>query len=173
MKKRTVDQGQGLLPSCGRSRHHSEKWDEPLTARAGIDLYGGDLDGISEKLPYLKSFRRDGAVPGTRCLKRQACTNTIRRTTATLTSSLAVTKRCCGCGTTRKRGYAPDPDGVFNHSGDSHAWFDRHISRWAAHAIIRTHRSVTGTVLTRMAAPGLAGATEPAEARFPVAIAGE
>lgn len=37
-----------------------------------------------------------------------------------------MTRRCCGCGTTRKRGYAPDPDGVFNHSGDSHAWFDRH-----------------------------------------------
>lgn len=31
-------------------------WDEPLTAQAGgSTFYGGDLDGISEKLPYLKS----------------------------------------------------------------------------------------------------------------------
>ena len=32
-------------------------WDEPLTAQAGgSTFYGGDLDGISEKLPYLKKL---------------------------------------------------------------------------------------------------------------------
>lgn len=31
--------------------------DEPVTAQAGgSTFYGGDLDGISEKLPYLKSL---------------------------------------------------------------------------------------------------------------------
>ena len=34
-----------------------KKWDEPLTAQAGgSTFYGGDLDGISEKLPYLKKL---------------------------------------------------------------------------------------------------------------------
>ncbi len=38
-------------------------WDEPVTAQAGgATFYGGDLDGISEKLPYLKKTWRDGAV---------------------------------------------------------------------------------------------------------------
>ena len=33
------------------------EWDEPLTAQAGgSTFYGGDLDGISEKLPYLKTL---------------------------------------------------------------------------------------------------------------------
>ena len=32
-------------------------WDEPVTAQAGgSTFYGGDLDGISEKLPYLKKL---------------------------------------------------------------------------------------------------------------------
>ncbi len=32
-------------------------WDEPVTAQAGgATFYGGDLDGISEKLPYLKKL---------------------------------------------------------------------------------------------------------------------
>ncbi|WP_239532986.1 alpha-amylase family glycosyl hydrolase, partial [Serratia marcescens] len=32
-------------------------WDEPLTGEAGgSTFYGGDLDGISEKLPYLKQL---------------------------------------------------------------------------------------------------------------------
>ncbi|KGQ11198.1 Maltodextrin glucosidase [Beauveria bassiana D1-5] len=33
------------------------EWDEPLTGEAGgSTFYGGDLDGISEKLPYLKKL---------------------------------------------------------------------------------------------------------------------
>uniref|UniRef100_UPI001F0773C1 alpha-amylase family glycosyl hydrolase n=1 Tax=Klebsiella pneumoniae TaxID=573 RepID=UPI001F0773C1 len=34
-----------------------KKWDEPLTAQAGgSTFYGGDLDGIGAKLPYLQQL---------------------------------------------------------------------------------------------------------------------
>ncbi|XPE38206.1 alpha-amylase family glycosyl hydrolase [Shigella flexneri] len=62
--------------------------------------------------------------------------------------SLAVTRRCCGCGTTRKEGMRLILDGVFNHSGDSHAWLTATISR-GAHTTTRIRRSATGTVLTK------------------------
>ncbi|WP_269564080.1 maltodextrin glucosidase [Kosakonia radicincitans] len=102
-------------------------WDDPLTAQAGgSTFYGGDLDGISEKLPYLKKlgvtalylnpvfvapsvhkydtedYRHvDPQFGGDEALLR------LRRNTQQLNMRLIL-------------------DGVFNHSGDSHAWFDRH-----------------------------------------------
>ena len=103
------------------------QWDEPLTAEAGgSTFYGGNLDGISEKLPYLRKlgvtalylnpifvapsvhkydtedYRRvDDRFGGDQALFR------LRRNTHRLGIRLVL-------------------DGVFNHSGDSHAWFDRH-----------------------------------------------
>ena len=41
--------------------------------------------------------------------------------------SLAVMGHCCVCvHNTQQLGMRLVLDGVFNHSGDSHAWFDRH-----------------------------------------------
>ncbi len=36
-------------------------------------------------------------------------------------------------------------DGVFNHSGDSHAWFDRHIVARGELVTTPNHPGVTGT----------------------------
>ena len=47
-EKRTVDQDKVYYHHAVGHDIILKKWDEPLTARAGIDLYGGDLDGISE-----------------------------------------------------------------------------------------------------------------------------
>ncbi|MBY6255031.1 maltodextrin glucosidase [Phytobacter diazotrophicus] len=102
-------------------------WDEPLSGEAGgSTFYGGTLDGISEKLPYLhelgvtalylnpvfvapsvhkydtEDYRHvDARFGGDQALLR------LRRSTYRLGIRLVL-------------------DGVFNHSGDSHAWFDRH-----------------------------------------------
>lgn len=46
-----------------------KSWDEPLTGEAGgSTFFGGDLDGISEKLPYLKQLGVNRALsePGIR-----------------------------------------------------------------------------------------------------------
>ena len=55
--------GQKLEPipgACHRAAGQEiilRDWDEPVTAQAGgSTFYGGDLDGISEKLPYLKKL---------------------------------------------------------------------------------------------------------------------
>ncbi len=102
-------------------------WDEPLSGEAGgSTFYGGTLDGISEKLSYLhelgvtalylnpvfvapsvhkydtEDYRHvDARFGGDQALLR------LRRSTLRLGIRLVL-------------------DGVFNHSGDSHAWFDRH-----------------------------------------------
>ena len=78
-------------------------WDEPVTAQAGgSTFYGGDLDGISEKLPYLKKLGVTALY-----LNPVFKAPSVRHNTQQLGIRLVL-------------------DGVFNHSGDSHAWFDRH-----------------------------------------------
>lgn len=42
-------------------------------------------------------------------------------------------------------------DGVFNHSGDSHAWFDRHNRARGELVTTPNHPGVTGTRLVMMA----------------------
>jgi alpha-glucosidase len=101
-------------------------WDEPLTGEAGgSTFYGGDLDGISEKLPYLKQLGVT-ALYLNPVSPPPACINTIPRIIGASIRSLAATRRCCAAPQHPAGGDALILDGVFNHTGDSHPWFDRH-----------------------------------------------
>lgn len=75
-------------------------WDDPLTGEAGgSTFYGGDLDGISEKLPYLKQLGVT-ALYLNPVFAAPACINTIPRIIGASIRSLAATRRCSGCATT-------------------------------------------------------------------------
>lgn len=76
-------------------------WDEPVTAQAGgSTFYGGDLDGISEKLPYLKKLGVT-ALYLNPVFKAPSVHNTIPRIIAMSIRSLAVMRHCCVCDTIR------------------------------------------------------------------------
>ena len=102
-------------------------WDEPLTAEAGgSTFYGGDLDGISEKLPYLKQLGVTAlylnpvfVAPSV----HKYDTEDYRRVDPEFGGDAALLRLRHN---TQKEGMRLILDGVFNHSGDSHAWFDRH-----------------------------------------------
>ena len=102
-------------------------WDEPLTAEAGgSTFYGGDLDGISEKLPYLKQLGVTAlylnpvfVAPSV----HKYDTEDYRRVDPQFGGDAALLRLRHN---TQKEGMRLILDGVFNHSGDSHAWFDRH-----------------------------------------------
>jgi len=54
-QQRTALQDQRYYHHAAGQEVIFRQWDEPVTAQAGgSTFYGGDLDGISEKLPYLK-----------------------------------------------------------------------------------------------------------------------
>ncbi|WP_281082949.1 maltodextrin glucosidase [Klebsiella quasivariicola] len=102
-------------------------WDEPLTGEAGgATVYGGDLDGISEKLPYLKQ-------PGVTALYLNPVfaapsvhkydTEDYRRVDPQFGGDAALLRLRHN---TQRAGMRMILDGVFNHTGDSHPWFDRH-----------------------------------------------
>lgn len=77
-------------------------WDAPLDESTdGYTRYGGDLDGIIEWLPYLQALGVDACLGGDAALIR------LRQATHDAGMHLIL-------------------DGVFNHTGDSHPWFDRH-----------------------------------------------
>ncbi|HIC2034378.1 maltodextrin glucosidase [Enterobacter soli] len=102
-------------------------WDEPLTAQAGgSTFYGGDLDGISEKLPYLKKLGVT-ALYLNPVFKAPSVhkydTEDYRHVDEQFGGDAALLRLR---ENTQKEGMRLILDGVFNHSGDSHAWFDRH-----------------------------------------------
>ncbi|EMY4006895.1 maltodextrin glucosidase [Shigella flexneri] len=102
-------------------------WDEPVTAQAGgSTFYGGDLDGISEKLPYLKKL-------GVTALYLNPVFKAPSVHKYDTEDYRHVDPQFGGDGVllrlrhnTQQLGMRLVLDGVFNHSGDSHAWFDKH-----------------------------------------------
>ncbi|HAU5638542.1 maltodextrin glucosidase [Citrobacter amalonaticus] len=102
-------------------------WDEPLTAQAGgSTFYGGDLDGISEKLPYLKKLGVTALYLNpvfTAPSVHKYDTEDYRHVDPQLGGDPALMRLRLK---TQQQGMRLVLDGVFNHSGDSHTWFDRH-----------------------------------------------
>ncbi|MBJ4955852.1 maltodextrin glucosidase [Salmonella enterica subsp. enterica serovar Goldcoast] len=102
-------------------------WDEPLTAQAGgSTFYGGDLDGISEKLPYLKTLGVTALYLNpvfTAPSVHKYDTEDYRHVDPQFGGDRALLRLRQN---TQQQGMRLILDGVFNHSGDSHAWFDRH-----------------------------------------------
>nr|WP_318382469.1 maltodextrin glucosidase [uncultured Enterobacter sp.] len=102
-------------------------WDEPLTAEAGgSTFYGGDLDGISEKLPYLKKLGVTALYLNPVFIApsvHKYDTEDYRHVDPQFGGDQALLRLR---DNTRREGMRLLLDGVFNHSGDSHAWFDRH-----------------------------------------------
>lgn len=102
-------------------------WDEPLTAEAGgSTFYGGDLDGIRQKLPWLKALGVNAlylnpvfVAPSV----HKYDTEDYRHVDPQFGGDEVLLRLR---EATRKSGIRLVLDGVFNHSGDSHAWFDRH-----------------------------------------------
>ncbi|WP_039056270.1 maltodextrin glucosidase [Enterobacter sp. Bisph1] len=102
-------------------------WDDPLTAEAGgSTFYGGDLDGISEKLPYLKKLGVTAlylnpvfVAPSV----HKYDTEDYRHVDPQFGGDEALLRLRQH---TQEAGMKLILDGVFNHTGDSHAWFDRH-----------------------------------------------
>ena len=103
------------------------EWDEPLTAQAGgSTFYGGDLDGISEKLPYLKTLGVTALYLNpvfTAPSVHKYDTEDYRHVDPQFGGDRALLRLRQN---TQRQGMRLILDGVFNHSGDSHAWFDRH-----------------------------------------------
>ncbi len=103
------------------------EWEEPVTAQAGgSTFYGGDLDGISEKLPYLKKLGVTAlylnpvfVAPSV----HKYDTEDYRHVDEQFGGDEALLRLR---ENTHREGMRLILDGVFNHSGDSHAWFDRH-----------------------------------------------
>lgn len=102
-------------------------WDEPVTAHGGgSTFYGGDLDGISEKLPYLKKLGVTALYLNpvfTAPSVHKYDTEDYRHVDPQFGGDGALLRLR---ENTRREGFRLLLDGVFNHSGDSHAWFDRH-----------------------------------------------
>ncbi|TCW47212.1 alpha-glucosidase [Phytobacter diazotrophicus] len=102
-------------------------WDEPLSGEAGgSTFYGGTLDGISEKLPYLHELGVTAlylnpvfVAPSV----HKYDTEDYRHVDARFGDDQALLRLR---RSTHRLGIRLVLDGVFNHSGDSHAWFDRH-----------------------------------------------
>ncbi|EOB0169169.1 maltodextrin glucosidase [Escherichia albertii] len=102
-------------------------WEEPITAQAsGSTFYGGDLDGISDNLPYLKKLGVT-ALYLNPVFKAPSVhkydTEDYRHVDSQFGGDGALLRLRHN---TQQQGMRLVLDGVFNHSGDSHAWFDRH-----------------------------------------------
>ncbi|EKZ6370421.1 maltodextrin glucosidase [Klebsiella aerogenes] len=102
-------------------------WDEPLTGEAGgSTFYGGDLDGISEKLPYLKQLGVTALYLNPVLVApsvHKYDTADYRRVDPQFGGDAALLRLRHN---TQREGMRLILDGVFNHTGDSHPWFDRH-----------------------------------------------
>lgn len=120
------------------------EWHEPLTPEAGgSTFYGGDLDGISEKLPYLKRLGVTAlylnpvfVAPSV----HKYDTQDYRHVDPQFGGDAALLRLRQA---TREQNMRLVLDGVFNHSGDTHAWFDRHTpdSAGACHNPASAQRS--------------------------------
>lgn len=102
-------------------------WDEPVTREeGGFTFYGGDLDGISGKLPWLKKLGVTALY-----LNPVFCSPSVhkydtqdyRHVDPQFGGDEALLRL-------REKTLEADIklvlDGVFNHSGETHPWFDRH-----------------------------------------------
>ena len=126
-QQRTALQDQRYYHHAAGQEVIFRQWDEPVTAQAGgSTFYGGDLDGISEKLPYLKKLGVTAlylnpvfAAPSV----HKYDTEDYRRVDEQFGGDGALLRLR---ENTHREGMRLILDGVFNHSGDSHAWFDRH-----------------------------------------------
>ncbi len=114
--------------------HHAAKreiilrdWEEPLSGEAGgSTFYGGDLDGISEKLTYLKKLGVTALYLNpvfTAPSVHKYDTQDYRHVDAQFGGDIALLRLRKN---TQTQGMRLVLDGVFNHSGDTHPWFDRH-----------------------------------------------
>jgi len=103
------------------------EWDEPLSAEAGgSTFYGGCLDGISEKLPYLKKLGVTALYLNpvfTAPSVHKYDTESYRHVDPLFGGDEALLRLRRN---THAQGMRLILDGVFNHSGDTHGWFDRH-----------------------------------------------
>lgn len=103
------------------------EWDDPLTAEAGgSTFYGGDLDGISARLPYLKALGVTALYLNpvfTAPSVHKYDTEDYRQVDPHFGGNEALLRLRHN---TQREGMRIILDGVFNHSGDTHAWFDRH-----------------------------------------------
>ncbi|SQA97122.1 Neopullulanase 1 precursor [Cedecea neteri] len=116
-----------IMRPGGRSSRR--EWDEPLTGGGRrVDLLrGAILTASAEKLPYLKK------LGVTALYLNPVFTAPQRGISTTLRITVRWTSRFGGNAAflrlrenTRRQGMKLMLDGVFNHSGDTHAWFDRH-----------------------------------------------
>ncbi|WP_024553006.1 maltodextrin glucosidase [Franconibacter helveticus 513] len=102
-------------------------WDAPVTAEGGgSTFYGGDLDGICEKLPYLKKLGVTAlylnpvfSAPSV----HKYDTQDYRHVDPQFGGDEALLRLR---EKTHKAQMKLILDGVFNHSGETHPWFDRH-----------------------------------------------
>ncbi|EIX1532996.1 maltodextrin glucosidase [Cronobacter sakazakii] len=101
-------------------------WHEPVSAEVGgSTFYGGDLDGIREKLPYLKKLGVTAlylnpifSAPSV----HKYDTADYRHVDPQFGGDEALLRLR---EKTREAGMRLILDGVFNHTGDTHPWFDR------------------------------------------------
>ena len=118
----------------GSYRHHAAgcdvvrcDWQQPLEDRhAASTFYGGDLDGISQKLPYLQQLGVTALYLNpifTAPSVHKYDTEDYYQVDPYLGGNVALQRLRVS---THKVGMKLVLDGVFNHTGDSHPWFDRH-----------------------------------------------
>lgn len=104
-------------------------WDDPLSGEAGgSTFYGGDLHGISEKLPYLKKLGITALYLNPVFIApsvHKYDTQDYRQVDPQFGGDEALLRLRQN---TQQLGMRIILDGVFNHSGDTHSWFDRHQS---------------------------------------------
>lgn len=118
----------------GSYRHHAANcdvvrrdWQYPLEdTHVASTFYGGDLDGITEKLPYLRQLGVTALylMPiFTSPSVHKYDTENYYQVDPYLGGNLALQRLRVS---THQVGVKLILDGVFNHTGDSHPWFDRY-----------------------------------------------
>lgn len=112
--------------AAGRWSTRSD-WKKPLSEEgAASDFYGGDLDGISSKLPYLRKLGVTALYLNpifTAPSVHKYDTHDYYHVDPFFGGNEALVRLR---EKSRKMGIKLVLDGVFNHAGDSHPWFDRH-----------------------------------------------
>ncbi len=102
------------------------EWHQPLTRdHGGSTFYGGDLNGITEKLPYLKKLGVTALYLNpvfTAPSVHKYDTENYRQVDPGFGGDEALLRLR---QQTQRQGMRLVLDGVFNHSGDTHPWFDR------------------------------------------------
>ena len=118
----------------GSYYHHAERrevtrhaWDDPIVAEGSPSaFYGGDLDGIISKLPYLQKLGVTALYLNpvfTAPSVHKYDTENYYQVDPYFGGDAALVRLR---EQTREVGMRLILDGVFNHTGDSCAWFDRH-----------------------------------------------